>query len=322
MKILYIIGQRYGASYQALRILPQLKDHQVQVFGYANYSEFQGTLNLTLDALKFTKANYRFKELRKILPTERLIRFDYLNLQFLLEYLESWQPDLIIIDYDHTMAYIAEILKIEWWSVTPLHLFDCFERVPYGSERYFGSLEAVNQFLQPKVFCYPKRKLIYSPFGDLTACPSIKKGFEWLRPYYQKELKLQSSIIEDSNLCLLPKERFILKKYLPQLQYLDYHSNKYHKQFLESQYHLNLGQTDLLADIIYHQHLFSIAPSLKDPESLVNANLIRSYRLAPDLGQIELMENQAQRSYLQATYQLMHYDLDLKKNIKQLHKLF
>ena len=81
------------------------------------------------------------------------------------------------------------------------------------------------------------------------------------------------------------------------------------------------GETSFVADALYNGAKVCIAPNLNDPETLLNAILIRHYNLGDDLAQVELMESYAietiEKSY--SSWNEKNYILKKEESETQLH---
>jgi len=253
-----------------------------------------------------------------------------------MEEISAFEPDLVICDFEPIVSNIASSLGLKLWYCSPVHLYDGI-KWQYGQLRYNGILAKTKQTLLrlPE----PEKKLVYSPFGDLAFGPSLKEGFEWVRPYHILGEKNQSTasvaVVNDLERlpilskvlnCIPPFDLTLFTSFEYKLSHLecrDILDEENYKFVLNNTKWLMLtGETSYLADAIYNGvQKIALAPNLDDPEELLNASLCRTTLIGDDLGQVEFLGKYAvetvQKSLKKADLGITDY-LDFKNNIVNL----
>lgn len=293
MKILYGAGKRPGANLQLKRFLDHC-DHEIRFATYLRYSECLPYIDWTLDALKSTNS-FDKKAVNNLFGYKSAPHVDYGNAEILLEEIDIWKPDLVISDAENITAHVAKSLEIQLWYCSPLHLLDGIEW-DKKQLKYHIVLEKVRK----QLLALPNAELtlIYSPFCDISMRPILKPGYEWCKPYFTTPQKLSSVNIQRTKLD----------------------SFKYMVEYLPSEHLLTTGETSYLSDAVYAEKTIHIAPTMSDPESLLNANLCENYLIGTDLGEIET-NLEYTKTRLDKILDLTFSDNYLsRQNWKQLHE--
>jgi hypothetical protein len=303
MKILYSMGNRFGSSVQYSRFIQSLPStYEVKVCGFYKPSYRVHQIDWLLDSLYDIKPYSRKKNYFDInatnIGTRRFIskRFDRL-----VQEIEGYNPDLTIVDGDCVIPMVTERLGLETWFCSPDHLYDGTDFTTI--RKYFSLFEGFRKrlFRTPK----PSRYFVYSPFGDLKLRPKLKPGFEWVRPYYveqkKSEIKYDYVSITD-NIERLPsllrmlngsdfsgKIAYYNNKDFNRIHYCSNTDlNEYSEMLGQSDKVFNFGEADYVADAIYNGKTIYIAPTLLEPETLLNAVFVDRMGIGKDLAQIEL----------------------------------
>lgn len=316
MKILYAAARRLGAIPQLNRILPALEDHTVKIAAYTT-GDCICPVDWTLDAL-----------LPILDPT--IPRFDSHNFAIYCQQVEAFAPDLIISDLEPFTSLVAMELGIEIWQLSSILLIRGIdEGYPLGIQKqYWATIEGRYDYRDwlNNVLFNADRKLIYSHFGDLGQLPTLKEGFEWVRPYHpigKVSIPCQHNLI-----AISPNNDKILlealKKY-PDAVVFSNHPEEQYSNLLSkdlnnsTEYACNLrnaqlcvldGQATYLADAFYNGQCPYIYPDFRDRESIINFAV--SERLKTGSVIYDLTKPLEPKSSLPMTYQ---------PNISLLHQL-
>lgn len=335
-KIVYACGNRNGANSQLYRFLKDNNHHEIKVAAYLRSSQFLNHIDWTLDALNHPYIRNNRSELKQILSKDNVPSVGVEELFILMEEINAFEPDLVICDFEPIVSNIASSLGLRLWYCSPVHLYDGVQW-QYGQLRYNGLLAKTKQTLLrlPE----PEKKLVYSPFGDLSFGPSLKDGFEWVRPYYISDNKNQNTaslaVVNDLERlpvlskvlnCIPPFNLTLFSPFEYKLSHLECQDildeDKYSFVLSNAKWLLLTGETSYLADAMYRGiQKITLTPNLNDPEELLNASLCRSTLVGDDLGQVEFLEKYAvdtiQKSLEKAELGITDY-LDIKNNIVNL----
>lgn len=331
MKILYSAGARIGADKQLIKLLENLpNDCIIKICSYLNSSKLLSKVDFLLDSIEKSVSIFSNCDNKKIvLPTSK-----QKNFSLLLEEVEAFDPDLIICDYEVILAKIAKILKKELWYCSPLELFKGINWE--HKKRLTANLEIVRK----KIVNRPdgERNIIYSPFGDISFRPLIKKNYEWVTPYHVKQEKNcdykynYMGVVDDdvraqkiSNIFkFLPNKIAFFSNLEKEHENIDYFSNVKNDLYKKVLYScckmFTTGDTNCVADAIYNNKNICIAPSLKDPEALINSILVKENSIGVNLGQIELMNSFALNELNEALDKQNRNNFLSKQNNPYLHE--
>ena len=302
MKILYSAGNRSGADIQLFRFLKYYSG-DIKIAAYVKSSQSLTHVDWTLDALDndlvvktYSYLTFGHKQAPPVSTEE---------LKILIQDVKEYAPDLIICDMEPIMSHIAKTLNIRLWYCSPIHLQDgvLWEK---GQKRYAASMENIRIYLSrmPEA----ERILVYSPFCDVVNRPKLREKYEWVSPYYfqvphagQEEnvaiINDDSRISELSRLlnCLYSFQLRLFSRFSHNLSNIDSASisdEESCKEILkEGGWLFTTGETSFVADAFYNGIKICISPNLKDPETLLNAMMLRIYKIGDDVAQIERMKS-------------------------------
>jgi len=294
-------------------------------------------IDWTLDALRHRYSSKNKQELIKLFGYYGLPDVGFHELSILLEEISEYNPDLVICDAEPIVANIAKVLGFRLWYCSPLHLLD---GVKWGSSqiKYRSRLEKYKKLLikLPRA----ERTFVYSPFGQIQPlCPELKPGYEWMEPYHVHSDGDKSggvAIIKDGERisilskilnCVPPFDLTLFSRHeynlshLTSVSMLDESNRDIYRDIVSrSSWVFTTGETSFVADAVYNGAKVCIAPDLNDPETLLNAIMVRNYGLGDDLAQVELMESYAvgmiEKSY--SSWADTSYTLNSKVGV-QLH---
>jgi len=306
MRILYAAGNRIGANSQLCRFVDAAApQHEIKKAAYLQASGSIPHIDWTLDALHHNIiTNKCSKELLNLFGHSGVPMVNIYSVTTFFKEVEEFEPEVVISDGEPIAAHIAKSLNIKLWYCSPIHLLDGV-RWDKGQLRYTTFLNKMRQNLIR--FPEPDRAFVYSPFGDIKFRPFLNSGFEWITPYYLKselgnnnclavindynrfsELsKILNGAANDITLYSPYKEEFSnmktgligdLKKHLEK--------NSYQSIF-------TTGETSYIADAFYSGCNICVSPTLGDVETLLNAILVKEYKLGTDIHQVEFMESYA-----------------------------
>jgi hypothetical protein len=307
-------------------------NYEVKVCGFYKPSCKISIIDWTLDSLYDIKPYFRKKKYFEInssnLGSKSVI---IKRLDRLTEEIEAFGPDLAICDGEFVVPIATTKLNIETWYCSPNHLYDGTNFTPFKYSSLFESFRKRN-FKAPK----PTRHLIYSPFCDIDSELKLKSGYEWVRPYYVKESQSEKkydyiSIID--NLERLPnllrmlngsdysgKIAYYNNENFNRIQYISNNDLEGYSELLgQSDKVFSFGETDYVSDAIYNGKTIYIAPTLLEPETLMNAMLVEKMKIGKDLAQIELKGKHSLFSFEDA-FNFNSNNYLNKQNIKQLHE--
>ena len=306
MKILYSAGNRIGANSQLCRVLTSLsKKHTIRIAAYIKSSHSLAHIDWTLDALYHNKIAKRNScQLRSLFGHSNIPVVNIENAKKFLSEAIKFEPDLIISDGEHVSAHIAKTLGVELWYCSALHLLDGIDW-SRGQLRYTSLLENTRKSISKMP--EPDKIFVYSPFGDVAFRPILRTGYEWMQPYHITGIDGHKQY---NNICVINEyERFssivkILNSLTEKVALVSPHSGSFNNIDLflsndEESYKKLLGgcekvfttgETSYVADALYNNKNICISPSLNDPETLLNAILVREYSVGSDVAQIELMD--------------------------------
>ena len=272
MKILYGAGNRPGANLQLKRFLGHC-NLDIRCAAYFHGSDLLECVDWTLDALQ-SNNSYDKGKLNSLFGYEGAPHIDYNHAQILLEEVYAWKPDLVISDAEPITAHIAKALELRLWYCSPLLLINGIEwerkqhKYSFAIKKMYKTLQTLPQ---------AERKLVYSPFCDISMRPRLKDGFEWCKPYSETESFGKINTMSP--------------------QRVENDCFKYIQQNLKNNQVLTTGETSFVADAIYSGYNIAVAPAISDPESLTNASLCEYYFLGSDLGEIETSIEYAQHQF-------------------------
>lgn len=270
MKILYSIGNRFGADIQLIRFLEKLdKKHEVKISAYINSSISIPHIDWTLDALYYNViGSKKQKELTKLFHNQIVPALNFQNSTIFINDVGEFNPDLIISDFEPLSAYVAKIYNKQLWYCSSLHLLDGCNWDEDIDLTYLHRITKIKASL--KNLPQANKYYIYSCFGDIINSLSLNKNYEWIMPYY----KNINNLFEINNIVRFNN---INKIY----NYLDERKT----DFL-----ITDGSTSNVSDAFYSSGKIIVCPTLNNPENIINAIMVKKYKIGCELGQVELMD--------------------------------
>lgn len=266
MRILYGAGNFSGSNIRLGRFLKHCsrRQHDVRVAAYLRNHQYLDCIDWTLDAVRTKKPNPKarvadlFGGYDGEFPRVHLDRFSEM-----LAELTEWDPQLVISDAEPVTAHIAKAFCTRLWSCSPLHLLD-------GVEWDIGHINrsAVIKRARRQLASLPSsaRKLVYSPFADLSMRPLLKDGYEWVTPYTNpNDDGCLGERVEQNGF------RFILQAL---------HCGAWKPAVLTT------GETSFVADAFYQGKIIAVSPHSWDAETVLNAILCEYFGVGRNLGEI------------------------------------
>jgi len=303
MRILYAAGERIGANTQLCRFIQAVGNkHEIKKAAYLQSSYSLAHIDWTLDALHHNVvADKHSQRLQGLFGHKGIPLVNIYSATTFLKEVDSFSPDLIISDGEPISAHIAKSLKIKLWYCSPIHLLDGVQWES-GQLRYKSLLDRMRGFLSK--LPEPDRIFVYSPFGDIKFRPLLNTGYTWITPYYvdtkhgdnnctavvndyNRFSHLSKMLNGCQNITLFSpfKEEFSNME-----THLTSDTDAYLKVLSESSSVFTTGETSYVSDAFYAGHNICISPTLNDIESLLNAILIKEYKIGTDIHQVELMD--------------------------------
>jgi len=335
MKILYSAGNRVGANSQLCRFLTNLSpEHTVRVAAYVKSSHSLPHIDWTLDALHHNVIpKSQAFELKGLFGHAGVPLVNLDNVTIFLVEIADFKPDIVICDMEPIAAHIAQAIEAELWYCSPIHLLDGVEW-DRGQLRYLSKLDQTRDHLAK--LPEPTKRFVYSPFGDVAFRPILKEGYEWVPPYH---VTAEGSHDHDC-LCVIndfnrfgaltkiinssDKDIALISPYDETFSNIKHYgienSEEYKKLLGGCSKIINTGETSYVADAIYNNKIIHVAPTLNDPETLLNAILVQEYGVGSDLSQIELMDKFALDKTEEALEKVFSTDILSKQNRLCLHE--
>jgi len=304
MRILYGAGNRIGANSQLFRFVQAAgHQHEIKKAAYLQSSHSLTHIDWTLDALHHNVvASKHSPSLQKLFGHTGVPLVNVYSVNTLLRDVEIFSPDLIISDGEPISAHIAKSLKIKLWYCSPIHLLDGVQWEA-GQLRYTSLLNRMRGFISklPEA----DRVFVYSPFGDIKFRPVLNASYEWLTPYYvdathgcnecvaivndYNRFSYLSKILNGSSQTITLFSPF-KEEFSNMETHLITKLNTYLDALSRSVSIFTTGETSYVSDAFYAGHNICISPTLNDVESLLNAIMVKEYKLGTDVHQVELMD--------------------------------
>jgi hypothetical protein len=255
MRILYGAGQSSGANVRLGRFLKRCK-HEVIVAAYYRNHKYLHHIDWALDAVRTTDPTRRTM-VNDLFGHTGVPQIDYDLTSMILDHLVENTPDLIISDYEPITAHIAETMEIPLWYCSPLLMLP-------GLDWENGQGKMIRQFdgVLENIRKMPtaQRQLVYSPFCDLAGRPLLKEGFEWVKPYVERN----QSLIIDTHPLLNRLQHSVLQEGTP----------------------ITTGETCFVSDMMYQNRAMAVVPDLEDAERTLMAELCSWYGVGQNMGQL------------------------------------
>lgn len=319
MKILYAASNNQNAKIQLSRFLNAVdKTHQIKIAAYKKSSPKGISIDWTLDAL-----------LNIYRPDLLTLHND--NLSIYYDQVKSFEPDVVISDLEYFTSYVANDLNITQVQCSSSMINFALER-KYNLKLFKFHAHSLNRDAlhtqrTVNVLDNSNCNFVYSHFGDMENAPSLKEGFEWVRPYHRAAkdyVPCQHFItagLSGSNKRVLDA----LKKYPDSVVFMEgcheQHANLLVKDIgIADEYYCNLrnsnifvcqGQASFLADAFYNGKFSLIYPDYEDAESITNSHL------ADQLGSGRIVSHESNLADLLAD---LKTPPNYRESIKYLHE--
>jgi hypothetical protein len=269
MKILYAANDSVSSYLQLKRFLSAAPPNtEIRVSGYRR-------------SLREINADYCL---------DAIIQNDDNHVNYYIEEVKIYSPDLIISDMDFLTSFAAVECGIPFWVVSSSMLYeavdDIYRREAIPLYKYYRAIfkekrETVKINYQ---IHNAERKLVYSHLGDIPMRPILREGFEWVRPYYVKAIENYES---PTFICNLYDSDKSIIKYVSQLSDVSlfsplkfetydgidhYDSNDpiYARKIANAYLFFCQGETSLIADAFYNRKYVFLFQDFNNMDSLIN----------------------------------------------------
>jgi uncharacterized protein (TIGR00661 family) len=281
LKILYAAGNNENAKVSLSRFLHSIssKPYNVKIAAYKKSSP-DINIDWTLDACLnlYRPENWSVEQNDNFLTYFQQVKY--------------YAPDLIISDLEYFTSYVGNALNIPVWQCSS----SLINYALVKEEKYDLGIFKKYSFVTNKKSPYNQKLIniidnseknyVYSHFGDMAFSPSLKEGFEWIRPYHQVgkfSIPCQHNIV--AGILSGNKKLFsILQKYSDTVVFSDFVNESYNNIKMkpimsQEEYYCNLfnsrlfvceGQANLLADAFYNHKYSVVVPNFSTPESIIN----------------------------------------------------
>lgn len=317
MKILYAASNNENAKIQLARFMEAVKEKPYTV-KVAAYKKSSPNINIdwTLDCL-----------LNVFKPDH--ISLDNDNLSTYYEQVKYYGPDLVISDLEFFTSHVANILGTTLWQCSSSMVnfaltndykynLGIFKRYAYLFSKNPLHIQRVVNIMDNS-----SRTLLYSHFGDCQSPPTIKPGFEWVRPYHQigKVSKpCQHNIVagtQGSNKKIIE----LLSQHPDSVCFSDFYYETYSNPLIKdirnqeeyfcnlknSNLFVNAGQTSFLADAFYNNKYSVVLANTDDVDCVVNAAISEKLGLSKSIyGTEDLSQYPAQVTSILSESKFLH----------------
>ncbi len=293
LRIVYAANNSYDSKIRLWRFLQAVegKDYQIKIAAYKKSNLHQNT-DWTLDSL------LNIYDPSKIL-------FDNDNLKIYYDQVKYFKPDLIISDLEPFTSYVANLLSVKLWQVSPLLLSYGLlyaDKYRFGIRKnyshFFRHTTSISQHLL-NILDNSDKKFIYSHFADTEFVPKLENTYEWVRPYHllgsisrpcqhsitgailnpDKNIYHFLNNIEDTVIFT----NFLEEKY-ENLTIKDLENElEYACNLKNSDISLSQGHTSFLADAFYNEKYSFIFPDFQDLECVSNTVISENMKLSKTL---------------------------------------
>jgi uncharacterized protein (TIGR00661 family) len=320
LKVLYAAGNRLSSKSQLERVYYFLdkKNVKLKLAAYKKSSPNYINIDYTLDGLNGF-----------INEDDRIVNIDNnYNLSLYCELIKSYNPDIIISDFEIYTSYAANKLGIQLWQVSPLSLMFALTDYEIAKSRilskykYLFSKSTTFYGYYQNMSINSDKNFVYSHFCDLKNEPKIKDGFEWMRPYSQigdvnsqskhnvfcsmigdnKELIKELSKTEDcvvfSDAVIEDYKNIKLKKTSDM--------DEYFSNLKNCNFAVNEGSTSCLSDAYYNGKFSYIYPDFTNTESVINYCISETRKIGGIL----------------RDFKIQNIKTNIKKDNKYLHNFF
>ena len=292
MRIVYSLGKRHSANFQALDFLRATNGLAiVKIAAYVSCVDgYLPKIDLNLDAVSYDKK----------------------NISLIYNEIEKFDPDLIIVDGETILASLANMMNIELWSLSSLHILDGVILENGQKSKYKHLVSYTRKVLQN---IKANRKFVYSPFGDLYAEPPLRDGYEWVSPRLPyKVINKATAILTDST--RKAKLARIISNLDNRFEFCDFGCVS------ENSVVFSLGESAIIANALKNNNYVLVAPNVSnDAESVINSMIINEYGLGNDLGQIEFMDKYAVQIINKLTTSIVKHSVKFGKENKKIEDI-
>jgi uncharacterized protein (TIGR00661 family) len=282
-KILYAAQNNYNAAIQLARFLRVMASNdlvQIKIAAYKISTPKNQPIDWCLDSL----LNVHRPE--TVLSPES----DSFGIYF--DQVKYYGPDLVISDLEYFTSRAANILNIPLWQCSSSLLnFAIEHKYNVGLFTRFSYLMAKNNAVktgrQVNILDNSECNFVYSHLGDTKDPPSIKSGYDWIRPYHtvgKYSVPCQHNIVA----CTSHNDRKILAMLKRQgdcVVFTEYPYEQHQGLWLkdannQEEYFCNLkncnffvckGQTSFLADAFYNGKYSAVMTNFQDLECVMNS---------------------------------------------------
>lgn len=279
-KILYAASASKESYLQLCRtLIPLSNSFEVRIAGYRNYLDGVDA-DYTLDSL----FDFYGRDASKPVRSKVFERY--------CKEISTYNPDLIISDFDFFTSLAAVDLGIPYWIVSSFALWfgldlkiknklNCFKR--HGSvfrhlknhHRYGYQIENAE-----KIF-------VYSFLGDAQSAPLLMDNFYYVRPYHvdavAKNSKNVTVVISEVNKNLLNYVKPIdgnvayslVESEIPTVKSINH--NSYPIDLVNSYFSISTGETTFISDAVYNKIYPIVYPDYRSKTSILNSAVLEHY---------------------------------------------
>ena len=292
LKVLYAAGNNQNARIQLQRFLKAIegKPYQIKIAAYKQSSPQGINVDWTLDCLC------------NMFKPEHILLEDNDNLQTYYQQVKYFNPDLVISDLEYYTSYIANLLDVTLWQCSSSIInFALTTKQKYNLglfKRHAYTLNKSSRHNQRSINVLDNSNWngVYSHFGDSRLPPTLKEGYEWVRPYHEVG---KSTVPCQHNMVagLLKNNKKILaalQRNFDSVAFTNFPHERYQNLLLKSlsnqeEYFCNLqgcnlfvceGQTSFLADAFYNGKYSAIFTDVKDMECIINSEVSSHLKLS------------------------------------------
>ena len=326
MKILYAAGPRIGAGEQMRRIINNLATHTFKISGYSFHTHFVKNIHWNLDFIH--SIWHDCPAVKSIYCNGKLTP----QLEVIAQEIGEFEPDICICDGEPYIAALCNLLNIELWYCSPLHLATGLN---FKTKDYYYQYQ-IDQ-LRLKMATWPKanRTFIYSPFQNFDL--ETKQGYEWIQPYsfdiihnsnefsicilLQRFEKLSKMIIEsDFDGVSITSQKLNNDKFYS-IIYEKNNISEYLNFLSNAKWIFMTGETSILTDCLKTNKQLYLSPSLQDPETILNACIIKILGIGQEVGQIELFDKILIQEFNLIYHSILEKNNNFTINCKMLHEV-
>jgi hypothetical protein len=298
MKILYAANKGFDSYLQLYRFLQYVPNTiEVRVAGYNGYLNGIAA-DYTLDSL----FDYYGKNRSGPVVNKMLQRYT--------DEVATYNPDLIISDFEFFSSYAALEIDIPYWIVSPFLFY-------FAASTALKNALAIGQhyrhvlFRQKNFHRYQfqienaERRLINSYLGDVAIGPDVSNGFEWVRPYHVDTSQISRDYGPEQpkpNPGFLGVFSRLDKPLVQQIQQLggsiysphsyetfqglvhrDIHDEHYEEDLRSCYLAIHEGETSFVSDAYYSNKFSLVFPNLESAEAVVNSHAVEYFGIGEKL---------------------------------------